>query len=279
MATPALAVYGDGRVFQRADDGSSPGRPPAYTVARVEPLAVARFAAAAEKREVVDRDHGLRRADRERPGHDHDRAARCARATHRPCLRLRPPVRATGLTGPQRRARSELAEVVADGGRPGRRRRTVPVHSRPGPGRRAPVPGRRTGTRASSGLAPTWPDSSSRRRSPISGWPAGPWPDPTPSARTPRPGTTRTRAGPTRAGSASSPWCRDCPACRAVRAEARVRKPTPRGRIGPVDGRPGCSRWSPCFPGPRAAPRSRSPHRGSEPISFQEAAATASYLA
>ena len=111
MATPALAVYGDGRVFQRTEDESSPGRPAAYTVARVEPLAVARFAAAAEEREVVTEttDFGEPTVSNQGTTTIALHGARGLSTVH---VYAFDPQFENGLTGPQRRARSELAEVV-----------------------------------------------------------------------------------------------------------------------------------------------------------------------
>lgn len=53
MSGPVLVVYGDGRVFRLAENQSAE-MPPAYAVARVDPMAVARFAVAAEERNVVN---------------------------------------------------------------------------------------------------------------------------------------------------------------------------------------------------------------------------------
>ena len=54
LITPALAVYGDGRVFEADHDQYIHGTPYAYVVARVDPNAVATFVAHAEARKVVD---------------------------------------------------------------------------------------------------------------------------------------------------------------------------------------------------------------------------------
>ena len=54
LITPALAVYGDGRVFEADHDQYIHGTPYAYVVARVDPNAVATFVARAEARKVVD---------------------------------------------------------------------------------------------------------------------------------------------------------------------------------------------------------------------------------
>ncbi len=111
MATAALAVYGDGRVLQRADGESSPGRPAAYTMAQVEPLAVARFAAAAEEREVVAEttDFGEPTVSDQGTTTIALHGARGRNTVH---VYAFDPQFGNGLTGPQRRARSELTEIV-----------------------------------------------------------------------------------------------------------------------------------------------------------------------
>ena len=54
LITPALAVYGDGRVFEADHDQYIHGTPYAYVAARVDPDAVAQFVASAEARKVVN---------------------------------------------------------------------------------------------------------------------------------------------------------------------------------------------------------------------------------
>jgi hypothetical protein len=53
LITPALAVYGDGRVFEADHDQYVHGTPYAYVVGRADTDAVARFVARAEARQVV----------------------------------------------------------------------------------------------------------------------------------------------------------------------------------------------------------------------------------
>ena len=81
-------------------------------MARVEPLAVARFAAAAEKRKVVDENTDFG----EPTVSDQGTTTIVLHGAHEPrTVRVYAfdPQFDNGLTGPQRRARSELAEVVA----------------------------------------------------------------------------------------------------------------------------------------------------------------------
>lgn len=54
LGTASLAVYGDGRVMEADHDRYVEGAPWAYVVSRVDPVAVAEFAADAEARDVVD---------------------------------------------------------------------------------------------------------------------------------------------------------------------------------------------------------------------------------
>ena len=54
LVTPALAVYGDGRVIEVDHDQHIQGTPSAYTVAQVDPAAVAAFVADAEERNVIN---------------------------------------------------------------------------------------------------------------------------------------------------------------------------------------------------------------------------------
>ena len=53
LVTPALAVYGDGRVIEVDNAQHIQGTPSAYTVAQVDPAAVATFVADAEERNVI----------------------------------------------------------------------------------------------------------------------------------------------------------------------------------------------------------------------------------
>lgn len=54
LGTASLAVYGDGRVIEADHDRYVEGAPWAYTVRQVDPMAVAELAADAEARDVVD---------------------------------------------------------------------------------------------------------------------------------------------------------------------------------------------------------------------------------
>lgn len=54
LGTASLTVYGDGRVIEADHRRYVEGAPWAYTVRRVDPMAVAEFAADAEARDVVD---------------------------------------------------------------------------------------------------------------------------------------------------------------------------------------------------------------------------------
>lgn len=114
LTGPDLVVYGDGRVIRPTNGENSPGRPTAYDVARVDPLAVARFADEAEEREVVDEttDFG------DPPVTDmpstsvllHGRGGPRTVSVYAFDDRFD-----DGLTRAQRQARGELAEIVAAG--------------------------------------------------------------------------------------------------------------------------------------------------------------------
>ena len=53
LLTPALAVYGDGRVIQYAEGNQDPDVPAAYELGRADPELVATFVADAEARELI----------------------------------------------------------------------------------------------------------------------------------------------------------------------------------------------------------------------------------
>ena len=54
VLTPALAVYGDGRVIQYDEGQQAPNVPAAYVLTRVDPALVAAFAADAEARDLIN---------------------------------------------------------------------------------------------------------------------------------------------------------------------------------------------------------------------------------
>ena len=215
-----LVVYGDGRVFELAESQST-GLPPAYELARVDPLAVARFARDAEKQDLVNDTTDFGDATVTDQGST-------TVALHGSSGRTSVNVYAfeklfeDGLTRAQRRNRTELRTMIASAyalADDAQRSPYLPERVRvlefeyPQGGQ---PPG-----------APPWPGPDLTRilhPRPTRGrhWPAPSSPVRTPNAPMPPLGTTRTGSGRWRDGLAGSPWCRRCPVlpdCRIAKAD------------------------------------------------------------
>ena len=80
LESPALAVYGDGRVIQYDEKKKERDVPAAYTIAKVDPALVAQFAAETEALNLIQEGTDFGEAAGLRHAHHHGAAERRDRA-------------------------------------------------------------------------------------------------------------------------------------------------------------------------------------------------------